>query len=43
MYEKINADVRAELLDVKSSQKELQDFYDRYDAIIQEERTANMT
>lgn len=42
MYEKINADIRQELLEVKSSQKELQDFYDRYDAIIQEERTANM-
>lgn len=42
MYEKLVANLREELHGVKINQKELQDFYDRYDVIIQDERKNNI-
>lgn len=42
MYEEMLQSLKKELYDLKDRQKELQDFHDRYDTIIQEERTASM-
>lgn len=42
MYEEMLQSNKQEIYYLKDRQKELQDFHDRYDTIIQEERTASM-
>jgi len=42
MYEELLQPLKKELYDLKDRQKELQDFHDRYDVIIQEERNQNI-